>query len=102
MGATPGEEDAVLGGQLGERHGVVETRRETIGRREAVGEADLPGIVEIDQAGVERGIEMSGQQQTIVDVEPLGVGLALRPRLDVARAQEQRLGAAGDRARPPQ
>jgi hypothetical protein len=41
---------------------------------------------------------MSGQQQTIVDIEPLGVGLALLPRLDVARAQEQRLGAAGDRA----
>jgi hypothetical protein len=38
----------VLGGKLGEHHGVVEARRETIGRREAFGEADLPGVVEID------------------------------------------------------
>ena len=76
MGAAPGQEGAVLGGGLGERHRVVETRREPIGRREAVGEADLPGIVEIDQAGVGRGIEMGGKQQAVVDVESLGVGLA--------------------------
>jgi hypothetical protein len=96
MGAAPGEESAVLGGELGERHRVVEASRETIGRREGFGEADLPGIVEIDQAGVERGIEMRSQQQTIVDTESLGIDLAQGPGLDVARAQEQRLGAAGD------
>ena len=88
MGATPGEEDAVLGGKLGERHGVVEARRKPVGRREALGEAELPGIVEIDQAGVERGIEMGGEQQAVVDIQTLCVGLALGARLDVARAQE--------------
>jgi hypothetical protein len=58
MSAAPGQKGTVLGDKLGERHRLVEARRETIGRREAFGKADLPGIVEIDQAGIERGIEI--------------------------------------------
>ena len=61
MGATPSEKGTVLRGELGERHPFVEACGETVGWREAVREADLAGVVEIDQAGVERGIEMSGQ-----------------------------------------
>jgi hypothetical protein len=38
-------------------------------------------------AGIERGIEMGGQQQAVVDIQALGVGLAQGPALDVARAQ---------------
>jgi hypothetical protein len=102
MSAAPGEKGTVLGGELSERHRVVETGRETIGRREALGEADLPGIVEIDQAGVERGIEMRGQQQAVVDIEALGIGLAQGPGPNMARAQEERLGATGGAQRPPQ
>ena len=44
-------------------------------------------VVERDQPGVERGIKMSGQKQSVVDIKPLGVGIAFRPGLDVAGAQ---------------
>ncbi len=38
---------------------------------------------------------MSGQKQTIVDVKPLGVGIAFSPWPDVAGAQQARLSDAG-------
>jgi hypothetical protein len=94
MVAPPGEEGLVLGGELGERHPGGEACSATVGGGEALGEADLAGIVEVDQAGIEGGIEMGGEQQAIVDIEPLGVGRAQRPGPDVARA-----GAGARRSR---
>ena len=40
-----------------------------------------------NQAGIEGGIEVSGKQETVVDVEPLGIGFAFGPRLYVTGAQ---------------
>ena len=42
-----------------------------------------PLVGKRNQAGIEGGIEVSGEQETVVDVEPLGIGFASGPRLDV-------------------
>ena len=48
MGTAPPEKGAVLGGELGERHRVVEPGSQPILWRETLSETDLSGIVEID------------------------------------------------------
>ena len=52
-------------------------------------------VAERNQASVEGCIEMGGEQEAVIDVKPLGVGFAFGPRLDMAGAQEARLGDAG-------
>ena len=66
--------------------------------RESVREEHRCVLVNRDEAGVERCIEMRREQQAVEDVEALGVGVAVGPGLDVARAQELRHPEAGDRA----
>ena len=48
-----------------------------------------------DQEAVKQRIQIGAEQKSVVDVEPLGIGGALRPRLGVAGAQGLRQGQPG-------
>ena len=69
-------------------------------RVERVAHDDRAIVCHRDEAAVERGVEVRREQNTVVDVEPLGVRLAVGPGLDVARAQERRHSEPGDGAAP--
>jgi hypothetical protein len=46
------------------------------------------GIVEGDQAGIEQGVELGGEQEAVEDIEALGIGGAGGPRFGVAGAKK--------------
>ena len=52
-------------------------------------------LADTDEARVEGRIEMGGEQEPIVHVEPLGVTVAARPRLRMARPQQLGNGETG-------
>ena len=54
--------------------------------------------IEADKARIEGRIPVSGEQQTVVNVEALGVIVALGPGYDVACSQKGPVGDAGHRA----
>jgi hypothetical protein len=55
-------------------------------------------IRDSDEALVEGGVEVGGQEQPVVNVEAFGVGFAGGPGLDVAGTQKLRDGQPGDGA----
>lgn len=59
---------------------VIEMQRDLGFLPESGTEESAPGIRETHQTTVERGILRCGQQQAIVDAEPIGIEFALRPR----------------------
>ena len=63
-------------------------------------EKNRPLVGKRNQAGIEGSIKVSGEQETVVDVEPLGISFASCPRLDVTGAQQAWLGHSGDGAAP--
>lgn len=56
-------------------------------------------VFERNQAGIKGSVPVGRQQQAVVNVEPLGVRLALRPRHDVTRSKETWLCNARQRTR---
>lgn len=56
---------------------------------ECVAHHDHAAIRRRDEASVDRSVEVRCTQDTVVDVAPLGVGLAVSQGLDVAGAQER-------------
>ena len=58
----------------------------------------MPFLCDRDEAGVERRIEVRGEQQAVKDVEALCIRIAVGPGLDVARTQELGHVETGDRA----
>lgn len=55
-------------------------------------------LADTDEARVEGRIEMGGEQEPIVHVEPLGVAVAVRPWLRMARPQQLGNGETSDGA----
>jgi hypothetical protein len=53
---------------------------------------------ESDEPRVEGGVPISGEEEAVMDVQALGVIAAVGPRLDMAGAQQLRLGDTGDGA----
>lgn len=62
----------------------VEAERCARRRVERVAHQDRAVVGHRDEAVIERGVEMGGKQDPVVDIEPLRVRLAVRPGLDVA------------------
>lgn len=55
--------------------------------RQLAGTDEFAGVVESNQAAVEKSIEIGDQQKTIVDIQALAVGLAVFPWLNVAGSE---------------
>src|SRR5690606_19462249 len=69
-------------------------------RVERVAYDDRAVVLHRDEAPIEGGIEVRCEQDAVVNVEPLGVGFAVGPGFDMARAQQRRDGETGDGAPP--
>ena len=87
MLAVPGEVGDVGRRKVSEFEAGVDAQAGAVEGAEGVGDEDLAGLGEGDQAAVEGGVEVGGQEQTVVDVEALGVA-GQAPGLDVAGAEE--------------
>ncbi len=77
---------------------VGETEEEPVDVTEFGGGDQQAGIVEGDEAGVEEGVVLGGEQQTVEDIEAFGVGGAVGPWFGVACAEEFREMKAGEGA----
>ena len=96
----PGEEGLVLRADPAEveRRFVGETEEHPVEGIEPRRSLQHAFIVEGDQAGVEEGIELGGEEEAVEYVEAFGVGGAIGPWLGVAGAEEYGQVKTGDGA----
>jgi hypothetical protein len=81
-------------------YALVESERRAGGTVECIAHDDRLVVSDGDEAAIEGGVEVRGEQEAVVDVEPLGVRVAVSPGLDVARAEERPHREPGDGAAP--
>jgi len=96
--AVPGQLGTVVGGEAAEAEGFVEAEGFAVGEREVARQLNVSVGGEGDQSAVKGGVEMGGEEETVVDVETFLIGGASCPWFDVARSQERRVADASDRA----
>ncbi len=97
VGAVPGEVGEVSGTDPSEvqRWLVGEAQENLMDVGELGSGQQQPLFVEGNQAGVEEGIELGGEQEAVEDVEAFGVGGAVGPWLGVAGAEQFRQMESG-------
>jgi len=79
-----------------EAHGGIKSELMLVGGRKFGRDQDVSGGVETDEAPVEEGVEMGGEEEAVVDIEAVRVGGTVGPGKDVAGAKDLGLIHAGD------
>jgi len=85
--AVPRQKHAMRIDEPSDRKRPVEPQDLPRGGVEPVRNDDPAGVVDGHESAVEGGVELGGKEQAIEHVQPFGVGVAVRPGLDVTRAQ---------------
>ncbi len=94
----PSHKKSVLGTYPAKGHGGLDSKQGGFLITKSGGSEQATFVSESDESGVEQRVKMGGEEEAVEDIQPLGVGFAIRPGFRVARPQEFGDGHAGERA----